>query len=184
MVAWVTGRTLVIPPDIGYYLIDFGSMTRGREAKHEQNFPSWPDGAERRSGVSNYDIWFDLDDLSLVVPVITTPEFIRREFDSLSIPMEYKGGDIVNHDNNKANGYLKWINKKATDLNVNVPWGQLANLLYWPSIESVESKNSDQVDKQFVDNRKKREYTAFLEAAKFIHFPRYLLTFWIFMIFK
>jgi len=47
----------------------------------------------------------------------------------------------------------------------------LANLLYWPSIQSVETKNSDQVDQQFVDNRKKREYTSFLQAAKFIHFP-------------
>lgn len=173
MIAWVTGRTLVIPPDIGWYLIDFGSMTRGREAKNEVNFPSWPDGADRRSGVSNYDIWFDLDDLCLVVPVITTSEFIRREFDSLSIPMEFQGGDIVNLDQSKADQYLKWINQKATDLNVNLPWGQLANLLYWPSIESVETKNSDLVDGQFVDNRKKREYTPFLQAAKFIHFPRY-----------
>merc|ERR1712228_273823 len=56
-------------------------------------------------------------------------------------------------------------------LNVNLPWGQLSNLLYWPSVSEVESKNSDQIDRAFVDNRAKREYTAHLAKAPFIHFP-------------
>jgi len=169
MVAWVTDRTLVLPPDMPWYLIDNGQRTRG--TSDLENKPAWPDNKERRFGVSNYDIWFDFDDMSLVVPVITTPEFIRREFESLQIPMEYHGGDIVNLDKQKAREYTTWLNKKATELNVNLPWGQLANALYWPDIESVESKNSAQIDRAWLDNRKKREYTSFLKAAKFIHFP-------------
>eukprot|EP01084_Bolivina_argentea_P257311 433481_1 len=173
MIAWLTNRTLVIPPDMAWYLIDFGQITRGRSHQTEselQLYKSWPDNKFRRYGVSNYDIWFDLDHISLAIPVITCVEFIRREFDSLQIPMEYHG-DIVNLDNVKAKSYQEWLNDKATELNVNLAWGQLANILYWPSIKDVESKNSEQIDAQWVDNRKKKEYSSFLKAAKFIHFP-------------
>eukprot|EP01084_Bolivina_argentea_P218126 370215_1 len=172
MVAWVTQRTLVLPPDMPWYLIDFGQITRGKaHADDVYGKGSWPDNKARRYGVSNFDIWFDLDDLRKAVPVITTAEFIRREFDSLDIPIEFSGGDVVNLDKDKASSYQKWLNKKATAMNVNLPWGQLANVLYWPSIKDVESKNSAVIDSAWVDNRKKREYTAFLSAATFIHFP-------------
>ena len=171
MIAWITERTLVIPPDIGWYLIDYGQMTRGLQTKQEKNKASWPNNKERRFGVSNFDIWFDLNDMSLAISVITTPEFIRREYESLNIPIEFNGGDIVNLDKNVANNYIKWLNDKATELNVNLPWGQLNNILYWPNIKSVESKNSKIINNEWIDNRNKREYTSFLKKSKFIHFP-------------
>ena len=136
MISWLTGRTLVIPPDAPWYLIDNGQITRGKSKKGE-NIEAWPKKMARNYGVSNYDIWFDLDDLSLAVPVITTPEFIRREFDTLHIPFDYKGGDVVNMDKQKGSKYITWLNEKADALKVNLPWGQLSNLLYWPSIKGI-----------------------------------------------
>eukprot|EP01083_Nonionella_stella_P083407 230633_1 len=171
MVAWITNRTLVLPPDTPWYLIDRGGLTRGRDGMHATDQVSWPDNAPRLEGVSNYDIWFDLDDMSMAIPVITAAQFIKREYDHLSMPQQFYGGDIVNKDKNIGQQFTQWMTKKATELNVLLPWGQLGNVLYWPSIEEVQQQNSAVINAQWVDSRTAREYTAFLKEQPFIHFP-------------
>ena len=54
---------MILPPDIGWYLIDVGGITEER-GKFEHNQVAWPNNSPRRDGVSNYDIWFDLDDMN------------------------------------------------------------------------------------------------------------------------
>jgi len=78
---------------------------------------------------------------------------------------------VVNKDDHKANEYKKWLNNKATELNVNLPWGQLGNYLAWPSLKDVENNNKAVIDDAWIDDRKPRQYTDFLRNAKFIHFP-------------
>lgn len=174
MIAWLTQRTLVLPPDSPWYLIDFGSITRGKEdknAKTESAVTAWPSGKARIHGVSNYDIWFDLDDMSKAVPVITADEFIRREYRNLNIPNEFYGGDIVNQDIDVGNAFTKWLTDKATEMNVILPWAQLNNYIAWPSVESVTLKNAAQINDDWIDGRAAKTYTSFLQQQPFIHFP-------------
>eukprot|EP00308_Calcidiscus_leptoporus_P011964 CAMPEP_0119377096 /NCGR_PEP_ID=MMETSP1334-20130426/43193_1 /TAXON_ID=127549 /ORGANISM="Calcidiscus leptoporus, Strain RCC1130" /LENGTH=694 /DNA_ID=CAMNT_0007395887 /DNA_START=232 /DNA_END=2316 /DNA_ORIENTATION=- len=66
LLAFLTRRTLVLPPPQPWYLIDFGPFARmvptADSARH-----------------STYDIFFDMRALSAAVPFITTDEFLRRE---------------------------------------------------------------------------------------------------------
>lgn len=170
MVAWVTQRTLVLPPDTAWYLID--NSPGGDIVPDDDRQFAWPHDASRRVGVSNFDIWFDLDDLHLAIPVITAPEFIQREYENrnLGIPQDFEGGFIVNEFSDIGNQWMEWLNGKATELEVNLPWGQLDNFLYWPSREAVEKENGEMIDNLWIDNRIGKEYTKHLHEALFIHF--------------
>ena len=170
MIAWLTQRTLVIPPDTPWYLIDKGPIAWDQPREREQ--VAWPDWTPRQNDVSNFDIWFDLFELSLVVPTITTAEFIRREYENreFGIPQKFDGGKVVNEDVEMGRQWMRWLNKRATEWNVNLPWGQLGNFVYWPSQDAVQRNNGKMIDGEWVDNRKGREYTESLSNALIIHF--------------
>eukprot|EP01084_Bolivina_argentea_P260423 439779_1 len=170
MIAWITNRTLVLPPDTPWYLIDRGGLTRGKDGLYETNQISWPNNEQRLDHTSNFDIWFDLNDMSLVIPVITAAEFIKREYDNLNIPHKYYAGDIVNKDVNVGQTFSRWLTEKANELNCNLPWGQLENVLYWPNEEQVKNKNN-KIDSMWIDHRKSKTYTEHLKQQPFIHFP-------------
>ncbi len=170
MIAWLTDRTLVLPPDTPWYLIDFGVIRRGVEGRFEHDQVAWPDNSQRIDGVSNYDIWFDLDDMNNKISVITASEFIKREYDNLKLPHKYHGGDVVNLDKNIGNQFTQWLTSKATEMSSLLPWGQLANYVAWPNKEKV-GENNINIDDAWIDHRTAREYTEHLKQAPFIHFP-------------
>ena len=167
MVAWITKRTLVLPPDTPWYLIDFGHITRGKYHKNEiLGHTEWKQ--YRIKGVSNFDIFFSIDDMRKAVNVITTQEFIKREKNRLNIPKKFHKPTKLSKFRDE---YIDWLTNKAKELHANLPWGQLKNVLMWPSIKDVESSQNPRIDGMFIDNRKKCEYTSELQSALFIHFP-------------
>ena len=62
--ALLTGRTLVLPPPVGWYLLDWGPIAR--------------DTGGATGGVSDFFEFFDLADLKRAVPTISTAEWIER----------------------------------------------------------------------------------------------------------
>ena len=171
MIAWLTDRTLVLPPDVPWYLIDSGPIKRGVEGRHASNQVAWPNNEPRAAGVSNYDIWFDLDGMNKKISVITAPEFIKREYDNLGMDSQFYGGDIVNEDKSIGNKFTSWLTDKAIEMNSILPWGQLPTYLAWPNEESVKQGNSKMIDEAWIDNRKVKTYTNHLKQQPFIHFP-------------
>ena len=173
MVAWITGRTLVLPPDEPWYLIDRGQITRGKPSDERAGDILGSLQNNRIKGVSNYDIFFEIDDMRLKIPVITTNEFIKREMSTLAIPREFEG-NVVNVDRSKRSRYIKWLNEKASTMGVELPWGQLNAVLIWPSINDFKDDNkrtNPRIDEAFIDNRKLVEYTNYLSNQPLIHFP-------------
>ena len=67
--AYVTRRTLILPPASPWYLIDWGPIKRGTPA----------------GGTTRYDEFFDLRSLRAAVPVIGPEEFVARESSRLHI---------------------------------------------------------------------------------------------------
>ena len=82
----------------------------------------------------------------------------------------WTGGKVVNEDVEMGRQWMRWLNKRATEWNVNLPWGQLGNFVYWPSQDAVQRNNGKMIDGEWVDNRKGREYTESLSNALIIHF--------------
>lgn len=141
IVAWLTGRTLVLPPPEGWYLIDQGPMSRMKPAP----------GA--KSTVSHEPDFFDLTGLSSAVPVISTLEFVRREHEKLNIdkkwlelidsPSQWDERD----DSGRGRQWDLWKQwekyiAKGGDFSDNsnvelMPWGTGGHHLVWPSKDVV-----------------------------------------------
>eukprot|EP00756_Hemistasia_phaeocysticola_P060918 Hpha_TRINITY_DN4430_c0_g1::TRINITY_DN4430_c0_g1_i2::g.50557::m.50557 len=66
LMAWATGRTLVLPPPEPWYLIDFGPFHAGKPSE---------------SRVTDYHDFFQVDRLRRLLPggIISSEEFFRRE---------------------------------------------------------------------------------------------------------
>eukprot|EP00041_Stephanoeca_diplocostata_P043061 m.11980 g.11980 ORF g.11980 m.11980 type:complete len:593 (-) comp9297_c0_seq2:337-2115(-) len=135
-VAWLTGRTLVLPPPQGWYLIDHGPFARMKPPPGE------------KSTVSHEPMFFDMDGLRSAVPTITTKEFLEREGEALGLNMEEWGSmfDDVKvwerasaHEQgrmwNLQNKWHNFVNKDfgKVDGVKSAKWGTGGHTLFWPS---------------------------------------------------
>ena len=80
--AIVTGRTLVLPPAMSWYLIDYGPMGKKKD-KNGFRLQSF------EGTLSQFSDFFDIKDLQKVVRVMTTDEFIAAERGGMEIPEVY-----------------------------------------------------------------------------------------------
>eukprot|EP00510_Aplanochytrium_minuta_P003748 CAMPEP_0184007012 /NCGR_PEP_ID=MMETSP0954-20121128/1063_1 /TAXON_ID=627963 /ORGANISM="Aplanochytrium sp, Strain PBS07" /LENGTH=500 /DNA_ID=CAMNT_0026285727 /DNA_START=168 /DNA_END=1670 /DNA_ORIENTATION=- len=155
LMAWLTRRTLVLPPARGWYLIDFGPFTRMR-----------PDQTSER--ITRYGEFFDMEHLRAAVPVITTEEFLKREGEYLDIPSEIRNADLTSSSARKK--YKKWLFEQDNEKIMPLEWGPLQHLIYYPSISEVTAQFG-RVPKNFLHHRKQVELTADISRSTAIVFP-------------
>lgn len=169
VVAWLTGRTLVIPPPEGWYLIDQGPLSRMKP----------PEGA--KSTVSIEDNFFDMVALKSAVPTITTLAFIKREKDNLNIPDKFLKlfENPAEWDNTDQSGqgehwalWRKWEEfigqagafSQHHDVSP-LPWGTGGNVFIWPTITTVMAKHEKAL------RGIQKEYTDELRAKRVLSMP-------------
>jgi hypothetical protein len=74
LLAFITRRTLVLPPPTPWYLIDFGPIKRMKRGTNERT-------------TSSLDEYFNMSSLRAFVPLITSSQFIQLEAARLNIPL-------------------------------------------------------------------------------------------------
>ncbi|ETO12617.1 hypothetical protein RFI_24758, partial [Reticulomyxa filosa] len=155
MVARLTNRVLVTPPEEGWYLIDWGGMSRMKTNDH--------------SGRSEYSNFFDFDDLNLEVKTITAFEFAQQYGRQVGMPESWTQ-DSNNGLREHAKEYKRWCNRYADEHATNMPWGPLGNVLFWPSISAVEQAKRLPTDR-FMAGRKRVQYSKEQQDMTWVHFP-------------
>eukprot|EP01083_Nonionella_stella_P064766 169108_1 len=178
-VSWLTQRTLVFPVTEGWYLIDWGSIQVA--------------APQDTSGVSNYDMFYDMDHLSMVLPLMNLTDFLYKYQDdkALSLPQQYHmdrdhGKMTENWKWHTRQDFKKWQNDRSINESFAVPYGINHNVLLWPSYEDVEKSNTSKFSvnskyyqkevslDRYIGHRKKREYfdkELGLHKKEYIHFP-------------
>jgi len=135
ILAWITDRTLVIPPPQGWYLLDFGPQTRMKGSAGERG--------------TDYNEFFDMKDLWQALPTISTDEFLKEEGTKLNIPEKFLKGE--------------WNTKLKTDWkdfkwkrwrDVSPDWDPYNNVIIWPSLAENPDPNRERVAR-----RQKIEYS-------------------------
>eukprot|EP00924_Labyrinthula_sp_SR-Ha-C_P002655 augustus_masked-scaffold_13-processed-gene-3.3-mRNA-1 protein AED:0.02 eAED:0.03 QI:0/-1/0/1/-1/1/1/0/394 len=156
LVAWLTGRTLVLPPPEGWYLLDFGKFAR-MKPEH---------GAER---TTTYDYMFDIEDLKKSVPVITASEFVALEKETLVLPESLVQG--FEKKQSMKEEYKSYIREDEPS-NPNkflLEWAPLRYIIYFPSIAEVEKKRKPEAT--FIHHRTPIEFTPEITQSNLIVFP-------------
>jgi len=138
LLAWVTGRTLVLPPPKGWYLLDYGPITRDKA----------------KSGVSKYEMFFDLESLKEGLSVIDTDDFLQSIGES-----QFTGSDII------SNEYIKYLENKFPVYTHN----PLKFALAYPSVAEYEAERM--TDSLHLGGREIVELTDEQEAADVLHIP-------------
>jgi len=145
--AWVTGRTLVLPPPEGWYLIDFGPITRG---------------GQYSKGQTDYHEFFDIDHLKQGLPTISARQFYEREKDRLSLPPEFATeGSLESKNQNWKNFLFERFGGQ--------PWSPLQKVVMWPSIKAYKSSANRNMD--LAKQKTPVEFDSTLLASDVIHYP-------------
>ena len=173
-VSWLTQRTLVFPVTYEWYLIDWGPIEISPPLDN--------------SGVSNYDLFYDMDHLGEVINLMNLTDFLYKVQDDkeLDLPKEYH----INYDKKEISEewerrrrlyFMRWQDDRSLDLSFAVPYGPVYNVLLWPSIKEVQESKFSKFGKQgepildaFIKDRTKREYFGGdlkLDKKAYIHFP-------------
>ena len=158
----------------GWYLIDWGKIK--------------VDPPKDESGVSNYNLFYDMDDLSKVIPLMNLTDFLLKFQDhkELDLPKEFR----IDYDKKEITenwnwatrqNFKKWQNHRALNKSFAVPYGINHNILLWPNYEDVKKsekskffKKKDPTLDAFIGHRTKREYfdpNLNLHKKEYIHFP-------------
>ncbi|GBG34300.1 Hypothetical Protein FCC1311_105232 [Hondaea fermentalgiana] len=158
LMAWLTRRTLVLPPPAGWYLIDFGPMKRMQMTTSKHS-------------VTEYKEFFDIEHLQAAVPIISAEEFVRREGDRLALPANLVDADWSSPESERA--WKSWMKSSASDneQRYSLPWSPLSKLVMFPSIAAVQAQYPDGVPRDFVHHRELVELTPAMNAAPLISFP-------------
>ncbi|KAH9260573.1 hypothetical protein BASA81_001040 [Batrachochytrium salamandrivorans] len=147
MTAWLTKRTLVLPPPHSWYLIDSGPMMVMN--KKQANEPR----------VTDYSDFFDLAHMQAAVPIISADEY-RRIVQGLP-------KDLVNADFTTKPGREVWKQyTKDPTRHVHVAWNPLAYIVFFPTIKSVTHASS-----KLVHHRTPVEFTGRYANATSLSFP-------------
>ena len=165
--ALLTGRTLVLPPACGWYLIDHGPMKRGLRSKS-------------RRGTSTYEeFWVIAAIARSVVPVITTAEFIARERVRLGISDAVAAStEKYSTGNDKKTQWKLFLQQQVSKELVHLmPWDPNANVVFYPAIDVVRAAQNKAGRERCGDacgyegHRRAREYTAAMAHIPVLHFP-------------
>ena len=89
LMAWLTGRTLVLPPPRPWYLIDFGPFNRMKPESDS-------------SGVSDYQDFFELEHLKIGVPVMSWQDFAEKESGRMAMPLDVAKADFSKESGRKV----------------------------------------------------------------------------------
>lgn len=161
--AWLTKRTLVLPPPEPWYLIDNGPMARMKSTS-------------RGKSVTEYNDFFDIESLRSKVPVISAQEFVRREASHLQLPEILVNADLKTEEGRKI--YKSYVYQKTdfeSDKTVSLPWAPLSHIIYYPSINAVEEQfpphSDNEVPKNFIHHRKIIEFDSSIVDKPVMLFP-------------
>eukprot|EP00467_Chlorarachnion_reptans_P004168 CAMPEP_0114508506 /NCGR_PEP_ID=MMETSP0109-20121206/12646_1 /TAXON_ID=29199 /ORGANISM="Chlorarachnion reptans, Strain CCCM449" /LENGTH=501 /DNA_ID=CAMNT_0001687463 /DNA_START=171 /DNA_END=1676 /DNA_ORIENTATION=- len=168
-VAYLTKRTLVLPPPEGWYLIDTGPFARMKPKPGE------------KSTVSDEATFFDMGDMSKQVHVISMKRFMELEKENLKIPSEIH--DVLqtpeewNGADSRHQGHWwdaqkkmeKWLLEDSTRRQVALQWGTGGHIMYYPSISEVKSKLPP--NQRLIGFRKPVEFHEGLQKQTYAYFP-------------
>jgi len=146
LMAWVTGRTLVLPPPEGWYLIDYGPIKRG---------------GSYSKGVTDFKEFFDIEHLKNGLPVITAAEFYEREKDRLGLGSNF-GGNALETKN------VAWKQMLFQKFG-GQPWSPLQRVVLDPSVSVYLASENKRED--LLKNKSPVEFDAKLLSQDVIHFP-------------
>jgi hypothetical protein len=169
LAALLTGRTLVLPPACGWYLIDFGPM--GRKLSADGITHTYEDPGT----MSKIEDFWDFDALDAMLPggCITTDVFIEKERAAMKIPVSLNGGSVIGGHNDGHTMWFKWLMQES----VWTKWAAPpATMLLWPTTAAVNAIGGQAVSDQGSFGKVKAgrgtyEYTAAEKAAKVLFFP-------------
>jgi hypothetical protein len=169
LAALLTGRTLVLPPACGWYLIDFGPMGRKTSADgvtHTYEDPgTW----------SKIEDFWDFAALDAMLPggCITVDSFMDRERKAMQIPNNLNTGSVHGGHNDGHTMWFKWLMQES----VWTKWAAPpATMLLWPSKSAVDKVASKAISDQggferVKSGRQTFEYTDEERNAKILFFP-------------
>ena len=164
--AWLTHRTLVLPPLVGFYLLDFGPVTvLAADGKRDGI-----DDRDTLAGVSRFSDYFDMEAIRGAVPVISSKEFwALPEFRS-KLPERFRAAmenNFFPHMQRKE--YFGWLFNRTLTPIPSVLFRGMNQFLYWPNKQQVLKDNEP--DKNFVDGRQGREVEDPWLSAPAMYYP-------------
>jgi hypothetical protein len=191
LAAIVTGRTLVLPPKTGWYLIDWGPIQRDNKIGGKSRF---------------HDFW-DVPDLKKWLPVLEAEEFAAKVREAHERMDTGEGVDILKQmvspkpDVERRNGannadqdsspWNRWLRSIAQCGGHRQPggpttcadWNPLSHIVTWGAKSAAESEKiaspidpakdwkGEESAQSFVAYRKTMQYTLELQNAPLLHFP-------------
>ena len=171
-VAWLTRRTLVLPPRHPWYLIDNGPI-----AVAAMKTSGSGGGGER---VSDYCDFFNCDALRASVPVVRAEDFVRwaehsPRFESATAKMPQRKTRQASQwrmDYGERQVWKRFLAEGADGNAVNLPWGELTGYLDWAKTSTLDGAAA-RVDSAFTSHgyRKPFTYTEAMRASPIVHFP-------------
>lgn len=147
LLAALMGRTLVLPPPLGWYLLDWGAYAEG-------------------SGTSRFEEFFDISDLNKVVPTLTTRAFIDKEAKNLGIPLEYWNFTNTPKNQELSQSWIHFLRENA----FTPKWNPLQSVVCWPTKKSILKLDEDILE-HYTRGKHKVEYTEKLRRKAILHFP-------------
>ena len=181
--AWLSGRTLVLPPPEGWYLIDTGPLTRMKKRRGS------------KSTVSDEGTFFDLDALRAAVPTITAHHFYDVERERLGLDAKFASlletpSQWSRASQSDQGGFWdsgrKWIayvdstiapkpkpgqGSPAGAHGVALRWGTGQHALLWPSKAAIDVEVEASTLRRDWNERSAVEYDAAAAAATVVSFP-------------
>lgn len=144
ILAWLTGRTLVLPSPRGIYLLDFGNITvLGANSTRV-----------REGGYTEFgDIW-DLHSLRGAISVIPMDEFLEKHR-SKGVPSKFLNQHVFTWRVQRE--FVEWLESPKNPFIRQMHFGPLSQLLYYPSIASVGETYHVYPKEAWLQGREKQE---------------------------
>eukprot|EP00927_Polykrikos_kofoidii_P042553 TRINITY_DN3655_c1_g1_i1.p1 TRINITY_DN3655_c1_g1~~TRINITY_DN3655_c1_g1_i1.p1 ORF type:complete len:475 (-),score=75.57 TRINITY_DN3655_c1_g1_i1:157-1557(-) len=101
-----TGRTLVLPPKEGWYLVDWGALNT-----HDKADMRWIN--QSKSVWSSYQEFWDIDDLRKYINVAPATSFFLREHERFTIPDAVDPGKVPPTNSPDPSAWKDWLFQNA-----------------------------------------------------------------------